>query len=272
MLVKEIAALLALGLTVAQLGACGDDDKKKNRDLGNDVNHGRDGDDHGDEASGGFRDLDGGLGGSPADAAMDAAPPIHCDVTDPQLGCGLANAGWVRFDKGAEIDRTTGLGWVKVQLTDSELRNTDHDDALEKKCRGLQVAGLGKLRIPEIEDVRAWAAGCAKTEASGSCQVKTDRARQSEADGCRCEPQPPKGPHASGGFCRADIPQCETLWVTTFCHPHDCISHTHWFYDVKTGAVVLGDYRSEVAQRAKSYCVTDEPVAAFRPADAGVRQ
>jgi hypothetical protein len=271
MLVKELAALLALGLTVAQLGACGDDDKKLNRELGTDVGHGQNGDRNGDEASGGFRDLDGGLDVAPRDAAVfDAAPPVHCDVTDPQLGCGLANDGWVRFDRGTQIDKTTGLGWVQVQLTDAELRNTDPDDALEKKCRVLQVPGLGKLRIPEIVDVRTLAAGCAATEPNGRCQVKEDRADQAEATSCRCDPQPARGPHPSGGFCRPEVPECQTLWVATFCNPHDCISHTHWFYDPKTGAVVLGDYHSEPAKQAQFYCVTAEPVAGYaRDAGAG---
>lgn len=266
MLVKEIAALLALGLTVSQLVACGDDDKKKRAEHGEGVDHAGDGDENGDEASDGFRDLDGGVdvieSDRAADAApVDAAPPRQCDVTHPELGCGVGTAEWVTFDRGAQVDKRTGLGWVEVTLTDAELRNTDPDDALEKKCRDLVLPGLGKLRIPEIADVRAWAAGCDKTEAAGSCQITTDRANAAEEAGCRCDPPAPRGPHASGGFCRPEIPACETLWVSTFCHPHDCLSHTHWFYDVRSGAVVLGDYKSEIARLAKSYCVTDEPLA-----------
>ncbi|MET0341403.1 MAG: hypothetical protein ABW252_10390 [Polyangiales bacterium] len=263
MLVKEIAALLALGLTVGQLVACGDDDKKKNRDHGQGVDHGRDGDPDGDEASEGFRDLDAGITTGASDGgALDAAPVVRCDVTHRELGCGTGapDAGWVRFDRGAQVDTRTGSGWVSVTLTDAELRNTDPDDALEKKCKALVVPGLGKLRIPEIEDVRTWAAGCAKTEAAGSCTITTDRANAAEAEGCRCDPPVARGPHTSGGFCRPEVAECETLWVTTFCHPHDCTSHTHWFYDVSTGSVVLGDYKSDIARRARSYCVSDQPI------------
>ena len=271
MLATRLAAGTALGLMVLSLTACGDD--KKNKKPATHGDGGDHGDDDGDdETTDGLRGLDGGVDIDPrsrdGDASVDGsvdASSVTCDLMDPQLGCGVARGEWVSFDRGVQIDRKTGLGWVPVTLTDAELREKDADDALELKCRELTATGLGELRIPEIADVRTWAAGCEKTTAAGSCPVKTDRAPATDAEACSCEGTPARGPHPSGGFCRPEVESCETLWVTTFCHPHSCTSHTHWFYDTATGAVVLGDYKSEIARRAKAYCVTDEPVALAAP-------
>jgi len=273
MILMRIAAVAAIGL--AMLTACGDDDKRSKRpgsaDGGGSATADADGD--GEESGGGLVGLDGGLfPREPVDEerAADAAVAVEdagprCDVTHPQFGCGVANGEWVSFDKGLKIDRRTGYGWYDVVLGKDAQGKDETDDALEIKCKALEIPGVVGFRIPEIKDVRTLAAGCAKTLLTGPCAVNSGRNPASVGTDCTCTGGPTRGPHPSGGFCRPELDDCETLWTATFCgnHSEGCVGdadHKHWFYDVKTGGIVVSGYETELAKRAKGRCVSIQQI------------
>lgn len=267
----RLAAAAAIGSAMLGLGACSDDDKRGRRPVSTDGGEsatGVDEDDDAEEAGGGLRGLDGGSLGvdrddAPgADAAVDAGPV--CSVIHPQFGCGIASGEWVKFEKGLSVDRRTGFAWYPVVLGKDAEGRDETDDALELKCKALSVPGVSGFRIPEIKDVRTLAAGCAKTLPTGPCAIQSGRYNAQAGGDCACTGIA-RGPHASGGFCRPEVADCETIWTATFCgsHSQGCVGdadHKHWFFDVKTGAIVVSGYETELAKQAKGRCVSTEQV------------
>lgn len=267
-----------------------DEDEKdprggRNLDAGSKL----DGSTRGSKADGGVGDgEEEGDGGS--DDAADAAPPApKCDVTHKDLGCGKLTpgagttggagsdggvagdggasagngtaGGWLSFDSDVGVDRKTGLAWTKVELAPGEF-----DAQLRKKCAALEKGGLDNWKIPEMVEVRTLAAGCAATAADGACTVKQEGVPASEAadpatvaKDCTCD-DAKAGPHTGGGYCRPEVPDCSTRWTDTHFGDEHGPQHKHWFYDVKTGSIVLAGYETEMAKTAVGYCVTEKPL------------
>jgi len=273
---QRLAAHTVLGLIVLATAACGDDKKKDRDELmadGSIV-------DPDDELPSGDAGVDGAIGNIDGGVSIDAALPDGaiavdagdaaadaasadaaagdggCDLDDPRFGCGRVsqNDDWVRFDNGLEIDRETGLGW-------SPTLSGVTDDELVSICDQLSLSGLADFRIPEIRDVRTLAAGCPQTLPEGVCQVQTG-AQPRASTGCGpCNPAVNAPPHASGSYCRPEVPDCALLWTLTHCGPNDsdCPTHEHWFYIPSTGAVELHGYGTPVATSARGRCVARAP-------------
>lgn len=264
--VSTASVLLVLGLT-----SCGDDKKGKRSLHGDGGGSATADDDTNDEESGegsdhgdGGGDSQGGHASGPTIELLDAGP--RCDVTHSELGCGVTKGEWVAFDNGLRVDRRTGFAWVDVPLEkEAGGRPPETDDALEQKCRALRIPGVPGFRIPEMKDVRTLAAGCAKTLPTGPCKIESGRTPAVQGADCACAGGPAQGPHPSGGFCRPELSECETVWTATFCgnHSEGCVGdadHKHWFYDVKTGAIVVSGYETEIARTAKGRCVSTAQV------------
>lgn len=261
--VSTASLLVVLGLT-----SCADD-KKGRRDLQGDGGGSATADDDDDTDSDesdeesasrdGGRDDAGDHQNGPTIERLDAGP--RCDVMHPQFGCGVSQGEWVTFGQGLSVDRRTGFAWNDVPLGVDANGKPETDDALEQKCRALQVPGIPGFRVPEMKDVRTLAAGCAKTLPTGPCKIEGGRQAAAMGGDCACTGGPARGPHASGGFCRPELSECETIWTATYCgsHSEGCLGdadHKHWFYDVKTGAIVVSGYETEIARSAKGRCVS----------------
>jgi hypothetical protein len=177
---------------------------------------------------------------SHADASGDAS--VHCDVNDPRYGCGaLSGSDWLSFPD-FEVDLKNGTAWTRpVTVVD--------DDALRAICPVVSAGGFA-WDMPQTEDVRQLAAGCAKTMPGGSCQVYVDEVYADMAGDCTCD-QGLVGPN-HGKFCRPEIPDCETLWIWT--HTDETGFYQHWFYDVKTGSIVREYVGVGIALEAKGRC------------------
>ncbi|MEY4512632.1 MAG: hypothetical protein RLZZ450_4754, partial [Pseudomonadota bacterium] len=184
--------------------------------------------------------------GSPALDAGPIADPGPCSVNHPTYGCGRSvSDSWVVFDNGLEIDRVNHKAWTPVvEVLD--------DDALRDLCTPLSLGGLTGYDMPQMDDVRTLAAGCAATLPGGSCQVDENMVFISEASNCVCSGG--VGPNA-GKFCRPEVSDCETLWVWT--HTDETGWYQHWFYDVDTGSIVPQQVGVGIAVPAKGRCVRD---------------
>jgi hypothetical protein len=183
------------------------------------------------------------VGDSSVDAAVDAAGP--CQVNDPTYGCGtLSGTTWISFPD-FEVDLTNKVAWTKPATVLD-------DDELAGICPGLTNGGLS-WELPQMEDVRKLAAGCAKTVPGGSCQVYLDQVQPEAAGDCDC-PAGVSGPN-SGKFCRPEVPDCDVLWVWT--HVNNTDPYEHWFYDPDTGDIVHDYVGVGIATRAKGRCMHD---------------
>jgi len=264
---------------------------------GGDEDEGEDDDDDGSIDGGrGGNGRDGGAGdggGRGLDAGSDEPAGPKCDVTHPTFGCGTISSGgssggtsadggvapggnnggtmrdagggtmgptrdiaWVKFDSGVEVDYRTGLGWYKV-----ELGPNDADSQLRKKCADLEQVGIDDWKIPEMKEVRTLAAGCAATQAGGTCKINEGDTPVADGQACVCTNG--TGPHASGGFCRPEVPDCVVRWADTHSGDEHGPQHQHWFYDVKSGSIVLQPYKTDLANAAQGYCVTEKPIASL---------
>jgi hypothetical protein len=174
-------------------------------------------------------------------SGLDASGP--CEVNDPKYGCGtLSGTTWVSFPD-FEVDLTNKVAWTKpVTVVD--------DDQLAGICPTLTNGGFA-WELPQMEDVRKLAAGCAETVPGGSCQVYLDEVLTTNAGDCTCDASL-VGPN-QGKFCRPEVPECETFWVWT--HTYETGVYQHWFYDVKTGNIVPEYVAVGIALEAKGRCV-----------------
>jgi hypothetical protein len=202
----------------------------------------------GDAGEGGAVGLD---ASSDARVVVDATSPDGgpCEVTSAQFGCGtVINSDWVSFPGGVQVDRVNKVAWTApVSVVD--------DDALAAICQTLDVGGLTGWNIPQMQDVRKLAGGCAETVPGGSCQVNVDNIDRPEAGDCTCDTGL-TGPN-NGKFCRADVPTCETIWVWTHTWemPDAGDEYEHWFYDVNTGSIVPSMVGVGIALEAKGRCM-----------------
>lgn len=184
-------------------------------------------------------------------SSLDAAPaPVDagpCPVNHPTYGCGRSVGGdsWVVFDNGLEVDRVNRKAWTPVV-------DVLDDDALRDLCTPLSLGGLTGYDMPQMDDVRTLAAGCAATVPGGSCQVDQDMVLLDEAGECVCAGG--VGPN-NGKFCRPEVSDCETIWVWT--HTDETGWYQHWFYDVDTGSIVPEQVGVGIALPAKGRCVRD---------------
>jgi hypothetical protein len=194
--------------------------------------------------------------GNDASTVADTGTPVitpdagDCSINDPAFGCGTAiTPTWVRFDNGYEVDRALGRVWSPtiVGATPEQLSNY---------CTTLTVADVTHVfDIPEIDEVRTLAAGCGATVPDGACPIKQEAWAPSAGATCSCVGVA-SGPHASGGFCRPEVSNCDILTTRTYCGPsEECSGYQRWYYDVRNGSIVLEN--SELTQLAKGRCVSD---------------
>jgi len=180
--------------------------------------------------------------------------PDTVEVMDPQLGCGHRKGPWTRYDIGIETDDVTGFAWTS-------LLDVWNDEELDVVCRTLTRGGLTGFHIPTIEEVRTLAAGCPQTLPEGTCEVRGNAPGDKGATCGGCEPG--RGPHASGGYCRPELPDCLLLWNTNHCENDACGGHQHWFYAPETGAIGLRALQSSpvtaAVEGARGRCVLKLP-------------
>lgn len=194
-------------------------------------------------------------GGGAADAAADAAVrdaggdgAVPCDVNDRRFGCGTRRSvDSIHFASGLDIDTKYGRAWSPPIRASSF-------QGVRSACAALVVNGISNFEAPEVDDVRTLAAGCAATVPGGSCEVESGVVLPSEAGACACGAG--VGPNG-GRFCRPDVPSCETLWTVTECGvaSTECPTPRSWFYDVRTGSLVLAGPNEPIAQQAQARCV-----------------
>ena len=180
------------------------------------------------------------------DAGADGGIP--CTVKDPRFGCGTrVSPDWVHFASGLDIDTKYGRAWSPVINANSLL-------GARSACSALVVDRLTNFEAPEVDDVRTLAAGCAATVPGGSCAVESGVVLPSESGNCICGAA--IGPN-QGKFCRPEVPECQTLWTVTECGVvnAECPSARSWFYDVRTGSLVLAGPTEPLALEAKTRCV-----------------
>lgn len=194
-------------------------------------------------------------GASPTDAAVDAAVrdagadgAVACEINDRRFGCGTRRSvDSIHFASGLDIDTKFGRAW-------SPPIRANTFQAVRTACAALVVNGISNFEAPEVDDVRTLAAGCAATVLGGSCQVESGVVLPSESGACTCGAG--VGPNG-GRFCRSDVPSCETLWTVTECGAAsaECPTARSWFYDVRTGSLVLAGPGEPIAQQAQARCV-----------------
>jgi hypothetical protein len=183
---------------------------------------------------------------APRDAGSDGA--IVCDLNDRRFGCGTRRSvDFIHFASGLDIDTKSGRAW-------SAPIRANTFQAVRAACQVLVVNGLSNFEAPEVDDVRTLAAGCAATIPGGSCEVESGVVLPSESGACTCAPG--VGPN-DGKFCRPDVASCETLWTVTECGAasQECPTARSWFYDVRSGSLVLAGPEEPIAQQAQARCV-----------------
>jgi len=194
-------------------------------------------------APGGDGGLDAGTG---RDAGADGA--VACAINDRRFGCGTRlSVDWIHFASGLDIDTKYGRAWSPVVAASSF-------QALRAACGALVISQVTNFDAPEIDDVRTLAAGCAATLPGGTCAVQSGAVLPSQSGSCTCPGG--VGPN-QGKFCRVEVPDCETLWTLTECGGTnaECATTSSWFYDVRTGSVVISTAAQPIAQEAKVRCV-----------------
>lgn len=188
-----------------------------------------------------------------SDAGQDAGAPDagqSCEIQLPSFGCGnRVGDDWVHFNNGYDIDTANGRIW-------SPIVDVTNFSALRTACNNLALGPLDDFEVPEMDDVRTLAAGCDATEADGECGVNSGEVLldSDDADGCFCNNG--IGPK-DGLFCRAEVPECVTLWTNTNCGPNfECQPERHWFYDVRSGTIISQAEGQPIANDAKGRCVS----------------
>jgi hypothetical protein len=141
----------------------------------------------------------------------------------------------VHFDTGFSYDRSTGLIWARPGTT--TINQNDRNEG----CSGVDLDGVDAFRVPTLREVARLSAGCAEPclEGVGDCRP--------------CEAG--EGPHANGGYCRPELPDCQAVFTIDTCEVGStsvrCAAPRHWYYDERIGIFRLLD----TGDRAPGTCV-----------------
>jgi hypothetical protein len=174
----------------------------------------------------------------PAEPCEDDEQPYTTSVSHAHYGCGQRwelpddpDAAWIEFESSVHLDEATGIGWTLLPL---DLPWADH----EQECASLELMGIGRWRLPTIDETRRLGAGCDNTATGGRCPVSDPECLQtscnvavdidSECWSCRSL----EGPHENTTYCRPNVRLCTNLQTSSSCD--DCAGET-WMYGVTNG-------------------------------------
>jgi hypothetical protein len=116
---------------------------------------------------------------------------------------------------GTVADKSTGLTWQKEPSYEA------FTDA-KSRCDGLDLAGAGDWRLPNIDELRGVILGCDKTRPTGVCGVhencwnQDDSKCWSATGPCFFACDQGKGPGPDGCYMDGLFPQpCQIYWSST---------------------------------------------------------
>jgi hypothetical protein len=133
--------------------------------------------------------------------------------------------GWVSYDGfgGFAYDLDSGLAWViRTPMTMNRAQ-------VSAFCADFQFAGSSDWRLPTIDEVRVFNAGCAPTASDGSCELSAPGClTQDCGTGPKCQScVAHQGPYGvSKDYCPADAPFCISIATSSNCS--DCGMDADW--------------------------------------------
>lgn len=162
-----------------------------------------------------------------------------------------AQAGWINYDGfgGFAYQVETGLAWViRTPMTMNRAQ-------VATFCADFEFAGSSNWRLPTIDEVRAFNAGCAPTAQGGTCELADPAClTQDCGTGAKClSCTAHQGPYGvSKDYCPADAPFCISIATSSTCS--DCAMDADW----RNGPINGNFFAAGSSSLTFPVCVSDD--------------
>jgi hypothetical protein len=162
-----------------------------------------------------------------------------------------AQTGWVNYDGfgGFAYQVETGLAWViRTPMTMNRAQ-------VAAFCADFEFVGSSNWRLPTIDEVRAFNAGCAPTAQGGTCELADPAClTQDCGTGAKCiSCTAHQGPYGvSKDYCPADAPFCISIATSSNCS--DCGMDADW----RNGPINGNFFAAGSSSLTFPVCVSDD--------------